>query len=460
MMPSVFKNKPRVAELVLERAPVDVFGRLYGSEQYGFLYESLESKKLRGRYSFAGGRPGIVFTARRKNSQVLTKRGKVRGRGDPFYTLEKMISFGKRQTFKKIFSGGAVGYIAYDAVRNIEKIPDENREYPILPEFYFIFPTEIIIFDHYKKKIQVIVYGSKKRLRFLVEVLREPRSLIKRPAQDNGKSGMMSNMKPVEFRSIVRKAKKYIREGDIFQVVLSQRFVTPVRTSPFDIYQRLRQTNPSPYMYYLKLADLDVLGSSPETLIKLQDRQIISRPIAGTRPRGRNQQEDNKLADELLNDEKERAEHVMLVDLARNDVGRVAVSGSVRVPGLMRIEKYSKVMHITSKVTGELEPGLNAFDVFKAAFPAGTVSGAPKVRAMEIIDELETLRRGIYAGAIGYFGFDGNMDFCIAIRTMIIYQRKAYIQSGAGIVADSVPAKEYQETIDKMSALKSAMAAN
>src|SRR4030042_1837118 len=380
-MPSVFQNKPLIANVNIERAPVEIFQHLYGSDQYGFLYESLENEKQRGRYSFVGGRPGIVFQSRKRTCKIISNNKTINYSGDPFNVLETMIKPGKRQSVHDVFSGGSVGYIAYDAVRNIEKLPDKNPEHPRLPEFYFIFPTEIIIFDHYEKKICVVVYRGKKRLQDLVAILKGKARVYDHTLCNTGKFKIRSNMKRDQFCKIVKKAKKYIGNGDIFQVVLSHRFVSSVKSQPFNIYYNLRKTNPSPYMYFLKLGDLAVLGSSPETLIKLQNRQIISRPIAGTRPRGKNKSEDMKLADELINDEKERAEHVMLVDLARNDVGRVSVYGSVKVTELMKIEEFSKVMHITSKVIGDLRPGLNAFDVFKASFPAGTVSGAPKVRA-------------------------------------------------------------------------------
>jgi len=264
-------------------------------------------------------------------------------------------------------------------------------------------------------------------------------------------------LKKEAFCNIVRKAKEYIYAGDIFQVVLSQRFAFPVEKDPIEFYKRLRLTNPSPYMYYLKLKDLYVVGSSPETLVKVDDNKVISRPIAGTRPRGRTLQQDKDLAYDLLNDEKEKAEHIMLVDLARNDLGRVCKFGSIKVTDFLQVERFSRVMHLSSNVTGDLREGCNSFDVLRAAFPAGTVTGAPKIRAMEIIDELESVKRGIYAGAIGYFGFNKGMEFCIAIRTIIICGNTGYIQAGAGIVADSVPIQEYNETLNKLSALQKAI---
>jgi anthranilate synthase component 1 len=266
-------------------------------------------------------------------------------------------------------------------------------------------------------------------------------------------SSLRSNLSKEEFIKGVEKAKQYIRAGDIIQVVLSQRFSAEIQCLPFDIYRALRSINPSPYLFYLKIDDMVLLGASPEVMVRLEGRQIELRPLAGTRPRGRTPEEDRGLEKDLLGDEKEKAEHIMLVDLGRNDVGRVAETGSVKVTELMGIERYSHVMHIFSNVSGSLVDGKSAFDVFRAAFPAGTVSGAPKIRAMEIIEELESVQRGPYAGAVGYFGFSGNMDTCITIRSILIKDRMAYVQSGAGIVADSVPEKEFKETLNKAQAI-------
>lgn len=456
-MPSVFQHEPLIERINGDRALIRMFQCLYGPDRYAFLYESMESVDQRGRYSIIGGRPGIVFQARNRECRIIVNNRVESVSGDPFSILEQMIEPGRRSPMHDIFGGGAVGYVSYDAVRHIERLPDTNVEEPRLPEFFFLFPTEIIVLDHHEKTMYVICYSGEKRLQELVSVLQADDPAFEGPLRTRRAISVRSFMAQEEFCAIVENAKDYIRSGDIFQVVLSQRFSIPIQARPFSVYQSLRDTNPSPYMYFLKMDELAVLGSSPETLIKLQNNKIMSVPIAGTRPRGRDEEEDRKLVSELLGDEKERAEHIMLVDLARNDVGRVSAYGSVAVPVLMTVEKYSKVMHITSRVIGDLMPGTNAFDVFKAAFPAGTVSGAPKVRAMEIIDELETARRGIYAGAIGYFGFDGNMDFCIAIRTIIIHGGNAYIQSGAGIVADSIPGHEYQETLHKMDALRCAV---
>ncbi|MBN2620561.1 anthranilate synthase component I [candidate division WOR-3 bacterium] len=456
-MPSVFQHEPLIERVDGDQAPIKVFQHFYNHDRYAFLYESMERMDQRGRYSIIGGRPAVVFQARGQDCRIMVDTAWENCTGDPFSILEHMIEPGKRLSIHDVFGGGAVGYVSYDAVRHIEHLPDTNPEDPQLPEFSFIFPTEIIVFDHYEKTVCVICYGKRKRLQELVATLREDHDIFERVAQSSSKITVRSSMTRQEFCAIVERAKHHIRNGDIFQVVLSQRFSIPIQARSFSIYRNLRYTNPSPYMYFLNMDELAVLGSSPETLIKLQNNKVASVPIAGTRPRGRDEHEDKRMADELLGDEKERAEHIMLVDLARNDIGRVCVYGSVSVVELMKIERFSKVMHITSQVIGDLRSGVNAFDVFKAAFPAGTVSGAPKVRAMEIIDELENVRRGIYAGAIGYFGFDGNMDFCIAIRTIIMHGQTAYIQGGAGIVADSIPEHEYDETMHKTEALQRAV---
>jgi len=439
-------------------SPVEAFAALYEKEPYAFLYESLELGGTYGRYSFLGGKPEIIFKA--KNGKIyLSSYDRIRIKyGNPFFHLCKLIRSHKKLRYFAPFTGGAVGYVSYDSIRYIEKIPDENPDELKMPDLLFIFPQEIIIFDHKYKTARIIVYHRDKyHLKFIKEVLCSKlidRQISKKPSK---KLNYNTNFSPREFYDVVKRAKDYIYAGDIFQVVLSQRFKTKVDSPNFDIYRALRITNPSPYMYYLKLGATTILGSSPETLIKLNNKTAISRPLAGTRPRGGDNETDKKLAHELLKDEKEIAEHIMLVDLARNDLGRVCQYGTVKPTVLLKIERYSKVMHIVSNVTGRLCKDCDAIDLFIASFPAGTVSGAPKIRAMEIIDELEPVKRGLYAGAIGYFDFNGNMDFCIAIRTIIIKDNIAYIQGGAGIVADSIPEKEYDETINKTKALKSAL---
>ncbi|HPB30763.1 MAG TPA: anthranilate synthase component I, partial [Candidatus Sumerlaeota bacterium] len=359
------------------------------------------------------------------------------------------------------FIGGAVGYISYDEIRNIEtRIPDRNPDDLNIPDTFFMITDNIVIFDHVRHRMLLVnnahIRGNPEAAYdeavHQIEMMYE-RINLPVPQEEESKPSVtvniVSNFSEQEFCSAVEKAKEYILAGDIFQVVLSQRFRTAISCDPFDIYRALRAVNPSPYMFYLKFGGLRLIGSSPEILVRVTDGNIQIRPIAGTRPRGATGEEDRVLEADLLADSKECAEHIMLVDLGRNDCGRVARYGSVHVDDLMSIERYSHVMHIVSNVVGQLEPDHDVYDVLVASFPAGTVSGAPKVRAMEIIDELEPVRRGPYAGAIGYFSFNGNLDTCIAIRTIVTKGETAYIQAGAGIVADSNPSKEYQETINK-----------
>ena len=436
--------------------PVAVYKKLYHEEKFSFLYESLESIGKRGRYSFIGAKPFIIFSSQREDIEIKSINKTYRIKGNPIEILRKLVTGYKSSLKISSFSGGAVGYISYDAVRFFEKIPDTNPDELSTPDTFFIFPEEIIIFDHKEKTIDIILYsedGGEKRIEELV-------SSIKASSKDTVMVlppvkifGFKSNFTKESFCKIVKKAREYIFAGDIFQVVLSQRFKFHIVGNSFTVYQRLRETNPSPYMYFLKFDDLSVLGSSPEILVKLTDDVVVTRPLAGTCPRGETDEEDVVLAAELTADEKERAEHIMLVDLARNDIGRVCVKGSIKVTELFGIEKYSRVMHLVSNVVGRLQKGKDAFDLMSSTFPAGTVSGAPKIRAMEIIDELEPVKRGIYAGAIGYFAFSGNMDFCIAIRMILIKDKIGIIQAGAGIVADSDPMKEYQETLNKAKAL-------
>ncbi len=439
-------------------SPVEAFLSLYGKDPYAFLYESLELGGTYGRYSFLGGNPKIIFKAKKSEINISLLERKQTKYDNPFLSLRRLVKPGEKKLYFAPFTGGAVGFVSYDSVRYLEKIPDKNPDEINIPDLFFIFPQEIVIFDHKKRTAQIVMYcRDKNRQRFIRETLISKPMLKGIDISVDKKLKFTSNFTPYEFFNIVKKAKDYILAGDIFQVVLSQRFKTKISCPHFDIYRALRITNPSPYMYYLKFDDLTVLGSSPEVLIKLKNRTAISRPLAGTRPRGRDDKEDKKMERELLKDSKELAEHIMLVDLARNDLGKVCEYGTVRPDGLLKIERYSKVMHIVSNVIGKLRNDCDAMDLFISSFPAGTVSGAPKIRAMEIIDELEPVKRGLYAGAIGYFDFSGNMDFCIAIRTIIIKDEIAYIQGGAGIVADSIPEKEYLETMNKTNALKLAL---
>ncbi len=437
-----------------------------------FLLESIEGGERIARYSFLGSDPSLVFSCRGKNIEI--RRGKVTKRfvtaRDPIDELKGILSAYKFVNVSGLprFCGGLVGFFGYGMVNFIERLPDRKPDDLKVPDSVFMLTDSLIIFDHVDHKIKVVVNAhvdddavkaydkAVEKIEFIVRRFRESvgskRSKVvlkKRPAPSN----VRSNLTREEFETAVTKAKEYIRKGDIIQTVLSQRLEVPVHSEPFEIYRALRSINPSPYMYYFRFDGFSIVGSSPEIMVRCEDGNVELRPIAGTRPRGSTPDEDDRLAKELLDDPKERAEHIMLVDLGRNDIGRVCEYNSVKVPELMVIEKYSHVMHIVSDVSGTLRKDKDVFDVMRASFPAGTVSGAPKVRAMEIIDELEKTRRGPYAGAVGYFSFSGNLDTCITIRTILIKDKKAYIQAGAGIVADSVPATEYQETLNKAKAL-------
>ncbi|MFH1429123.1 MAG: anthranilate synthase component I [Candidatus Margulisiibacteriota bacterium] len=363
------------------------------------------------------------------------------------------------------FHGGVVGYFSYDYIRQIENIPDTNPDELNLPETRFIFAKNLLAFDHVKHKILIIsnafingsVDDAYKNACSQIDILEKKLLEEIKPTtisiNETTEPDFKSNFTKEEYCTVVEKAKEYIKAGDIFQVVPSQRFVTDIKETPFDIYRKLRIINPSPHMFYLNFGDFQIVGSSPEILVRLEKNTATVRPIAGTRPRGKTVEEDLTLEKDLLADEKERAEHVMLLDLGRNDLGRVCEYNTVHPTDIMIIERYSHVMHLVSNVEGQLRKDKTAVDLFRACFPAGTVSGAPKIRAMEIIDELETVRRGAYAGSVGYFDFAGNMDTCITIRTIVIKDGKAYIQAGGGIVADSVPETEYQETVNKAKAM-------
>jgi anthranilate synthase component 1 len=388
-----------------------------------------------------------------------------------FDIINKVVSKYRQPSLPSLprFAGGLVGFIGYDAIRFIEKIPcSVNNDSNLVDSILGLF-SSVIVFDHFKHQIIIIVNAfitsnttpdeeyqkAQSEIEKLESLLRS--STMNHQPFHIAQPHLQNETSATDFKSNVFKAKEYIREGDIFQVVLSQRFSTSFSGDPFNVYRSLRVVNPSPYLYYLDFDGFKVIGSSPEILIRMENGIAEVYPIAGTRPRGKTDAEDKLLEQELLSDEKERAEHIMLVDLGRNDLGRVCDVGTVKVDQLMRIVKYSHVMHIASRIVGHVRQGNTCVDVFKATFPAGTVSGAPKIRAMEIIDELERTRRGIYAGGVGYFDFSGNMDFCIAIRTMFASNGRMYLQSGAGIVADSDPEREYQETVNKAKALVEAL---
>lgn len=454
--------------------PLSSFAKIDKGD-YSFLFESVEGGERIARYSFLGSSPSLVFSS--KGNKVSLHEGKVTNSftaKDPIDELKKILSRYKFANVKGLprFCGGLVGFLGYDMVRFMEDIPDKNPCDLKVPDSVFMLTDTILIFDHVDHTIKVVsnvhvesdpsrsYSEATEKIDKIIKHLKDPppRELSEDSIKHKTKElNLKSNFTKAEFENIVKKAKEYIRKGDIIQAVLSQRFRTPVESSPFQIYRALRSINPSPYMYYLKLGDFSLVGSSPEVMVRCEDGTVELRPIAGTRPRGASGKEDESLMGELLADPKERAEHIMLVDLGRNDVGRVCDYKSVTVSDFMTIEKYSHVMHIVSDVSGRLKRGKDVFDVMRATFPAGTVTGAPKVRAMEIIDELETVRRQTYAGCVGYFSFSGNLDTCITIRTILIKDKIAYIQAGAGIVADSEPEKEYQETVNKAKALVKAI---
>ncbi|MCX7769793.1 MAG: anthranilate synthase component I [Proteobacteria bacterium] len=430
-----------------------------------FLLESVESAGRLGRYSFIGFDPFCVFKTKGKKVIIEGEINKEFFAENPFEVLrEFMKNFIPHETMEELrFSGGAVGYVGYDIVRFFERLPDISPYNLNIFDMYFMLPKKLVIFDNFTHKMTLVSlnYLDKPASRVLKredEELNRIHKILKSPIKQQSKNKFsIGNIKNLtnkkDFEKMVEKAKEYICNGDIIQVVLSQRFKADVSADGLDLYRALRVINPSPYMFFLDFCDYSLIGSSPEILVRLENNEIEVRPIAGTRKRGRTLEEDRYLEEELLNDKKECAEHVMLVDLGRNDIGRIAKIGSVTVPEFMIIERYSHVMHIVSSVKGILKEGMDAFDVFKATFPAGTVTGAPKIRAMEIIEELESLKREFYAGGVGYFGFNGNMDFCITIRTMLKKGKTVYMQAGAGIVADSVPENEYNETLNKAMAL-------
>jgi len=439
-----------------------------------YLLESVEGGERIARYSFIANNPSLIIKSRGREMEKISEKGreKIELKTDPLDEIKKILAEYK---FVKLpglprFCGGLVGYISYDMVRFFENLPDKNKDDLNLPDSYFLLTDTLIIFDHVKHKILIVSNAHVKNdpIRSYNKAVRKIKKILKRlskplsinivsPATRQSKLRVESNFTHKGFCNAVRKAKKYIKQGDIIQAVLSQRFKTDFKLAKFDIYRALRSINPSPYMFFLDFRKFSLIGSSPEVMVRCEDGKVEVRPIAGTRPRGKNEKEDKKLAESLLRSKKERAEHLMLVDLGRNDIGRVCSYGSIKVPEFMIIEKYSQVMHIVSDCTGKLKKEKDAFDVLRAAFPAGTVSGAPKIRAMEIIDELENAKRGPYAGCVGYFSFSGNLDFCITIRTVIAKGEKVFIQAGAGIVADSVPAREYEETKNKAGALIKAL---
>ena len=468
--------------------PVSAFLRAAWPERECFLLESVEGGEQVGRYTFIGVEPYKRIVARGRHIAITEGRRTTRIEGDIFKVLHQSLDGHKPARLPGLppFTAGAVGFFAYDAVRQIERLPELAKDELGVPDACLLFFDEVLAFDHVRKQIWLVVTAdvtlgapaevyakAVKRLARLEKRLTRP--LPKLPAvKDTAKLKVTHRTRKRDFLAAVEKTREYIAAGDIFQAVLSQRFDMEPGTDSFQVYRALRTVNPSPYMYFLRFTPdgplggqpdphkgsskkrktaLELAGSSPELLVRVHDRKVEYRPIAGTRPRGATEQEDIALENEMMQDEKERAEHVMLVDLGRNDVGRVSEFGSVKVDRLMFVERYSHVMHIVSSIKGQLKPELTAVDALRACFPAGTLSGAPKVRAMEIIEELEPARRGTYGGAVLYADFSGNLDSCIAIRSLLIQDGKGYVQSGAGIVADSVPEREHQESINKAQAV-------
>jgi anthranilate synthase component 1 len=442
---------------------------------YGFLLESVQGGEKWARYSFLGSEPRAIFVSRGR-SVTVEEDGSVRTAtaADPLAALAELLAAYRPVTVPGLprFAGGAVGYLSYDAVRFFERLPAATPDDLGLPDLCFMIAESLLVFDNVAQSIKVVVNvdlrdpGTDPRAAYdaavariddLVARLRAPLRLPEAAPGSGEGLPTRSNLSAAEYGIMVERAKEYIRAGDVIQVVLAQRLEVPLRAAPFNVYRALRVENPSPYMFYLQLPDHVLVGSSPEVMVRVEDGEVTVRPIAGTSPRGTRELEDQALERALLADPKEIAEHIMLLDLGRNDVGRVAAYGTVEVTERMVIERYAHVMHIVSNVRGRLAPGRDAFDAFRATFPAGTLSGAPKIRAMEIIEELEPMRRGIYGGAVGYFGFGGTMDTCITIRTMLIKDGTVYLQVGAGIVADSEPEREQAECLNKARGLLQAL---
>lgn len=439
-------------------------------QKNSFIFESVEKRKIRGRYTIFGADPDKIWEFNKKKIYLIENKKKSLLRGNPYTFLKKLVEDFNFPLPKKLppICSLLAGYFSYDIIRYIEKIPNKCLDDLKIPDVRLIRPKTVIIYDNLRKKIYFIVncYSDEKIKNYkkyyfnLIKKLHLLKkeafnsNLINRFEHTNKKrTKVESNISKSDFKKIVLKAKKYIKKGDIFQVVLSQRFETKLTKPPLEIYKKLRKNNPSPFMFFFNFKDFQIIGSSPEILVRLRNDKITIRPIAGTRPRGSTFKKDNFYKKQLLNDKKELSEHLMLLDLGRNDVGKVSKINTVKVTEKFKIEKYSHVMHIVSNVEGDFNKKKSLLDTMLAGFPAGTVTGAPKIRAMEIIDELEKSKRKMYAGSIGYFSANKNFDTCIALRTALIKDNKFYIQSGAGIVADSVPEKEYLETINKAKAL-------
>jgi len=442
-------------------------------EKNSFIFESVEKGVIKGRYTIFGKNPDKIWEFNNKSSYLISNNKKKKIKGEPKNIIENIIENFKFDTPSSLppICSLISGYFSYDSIRYIEKIPNKCNDDLKLPDVRLLRPRTLIIHDNLKKKIFYIInvfkdekiYNYQKKYS---EIKKEIEKLLTQsstkynhliPSINNKKNKVRSNTSKKKFINMINKAKTYIKIGDIFQVVLSQRFEAKLSKKPLDIYKKLRITNPSPFMYFFNFSDFQIIGASPEILVRLRDNKITVRPIAGTRPRGKNIKEDNFYAKDLLKDKKELSEHLMLLDLGRNDAGKVSKINTVKVTESFIIEKYSHVMHIVSNVIGIYNKKYSKFKSLLAGFPAGTVSGAPKIRAMEIIDELESTKRKVYAGGIGYFSANGEFDTCIALRTAVAKNNKLYVQAGAGIVADSKPIKEYQETVNKAKALLNAL---
>lgn len=444
--------------------PVSAFMKINDGGD-AFLLESVEGGEKWGRYSFLGASARKVIRSKGSTIEVVEDGSVARTEGDPLEAVKELLATFRPASLEGAprFFGGAIGYMGYDIVRHVEKLPDSSPRLLGLHDIYLMLTDTFLVFDNVEHRIKVVsnayigedtdidaaYIDAVRKIDGLVDRLRGGLPQKKEAAPAAGPLRISSNFRKEDFLRAVERVKEYIVEGDIFQCVLSQRFSTPLAADPFDIYRALRVINPSPYMFYLKLGEATLVGSSPEILVRVEGENVNVKPIAGTRKRGRDEDEDASLEKDLLADPKELSEHIMLVDLGRNDVGRVARPGTVEVDELMTVERYSHVMHIVSNVKGLMKKGLGSFEALKACFPAGTLTGAPKVRAMEIIEELEPCKREVYGGCVGYFDFSGNMDMCIAIRTMVIKDSTIHLQAGAGIVADSVPEKEFEETENK-----------
>ncbi len=442
-----------------EITPIGIFYSLGGENK--FLLESAERGR-NGRYSFIGANPYLKIYSRGYEVEIFNSNLK-KEKGRILDYTKNLFNINYDQLNLKIpFTGGAVGYVGYDVMRQYEKIPETNPDELKIPDSYLMFYKNFITYDHLTHKILIVKNIFEKdsyedSLKEFEKIEEDIRKVEMHDLPVTQRKEFKSNFTEDEFCRIVERAKSYIKAGDIFQVVLSQRLSSESHSDPFEVYRRLRSINPSPYLFFIDFGDFQMTGSSPESLVNVFDGRVMTNPIAGTRPRGRNEDEDKKLALELMKDEKERAEHLMLVDLGRNDIGRISEFGTVKVERFMEIEMYSHVMHIVSTVSGKLKSSFTPFDALVSCLPAGTVSGAPKIRAMEIIEELENVKRSFYAGSVGYFSFNGNMDMCIAIRTILFKDQKAYIQGGAGIVYDSDPHREYHEALNKLKALQEAI---